>query len=181
MNIYTKAVLAVIAALSLSGCQKTVNDSALSKQANDDVISEQTKRETALAVQAALENAEIQARQFKDLESREKAELSAVLRGLSQEKAATIILDSMGKRIKQFWSRPSSDYSGLEAYIRMSLERSGELADVRIVQSSGDVLFDQSVVRAVQRAAPFDEVKHIDARTFDDKFRKITVQFRPED
>jgi len=42
-------------------------------------------------------------------------------------------------------------------------------------------LFDQSGLRAVQRAAPFDEVKQFDARTFEEKFRTLTVKFRPED
>ena len=57
----------------------------------------------------------------------------------------------------------------------------GELVDVRIVKTSGDVLFDRSALTAVNRAAPFDEVKRFDAATFEKKFRSLTVKFRPED
>ena len=69
---------------------------------------------------------------------------------------------------------------GLEVYLRMSLASNGELVDVRVVRSSGDVLFDRSAVTAVQRSAPFDEVKRFDAATFEEKFRTLTVKFRPD-
>jgi len=103
------------------------------------------------------------------------------LNALASEKAAANVLDAMTTRITRSWRRPVSFQGGLEVYLRMSLASNGELVDVRIVQSSGDVLFDQSGLRAVQRAAPFDEVKQFDARTFEEKFRTLTVKFRPED
>ena len=63
----------------------------------------------------------------------------------------------------------------------MALASNGELVDVRVVRSSGDVLFDRSALTAVKRAAPFNEVDQFDAATFEEKFRSLTVKFRPED
>ena len=87
----------------------------------------------------------------------------------------------MTTRITRSWRRPLSFQGGLEVYIRMSLASTGQLVSVHVVESSGDLLFDLSGLRAVQRAAPFDEVKQLDASTFEEKFRTLTVKFRPED
>ena len=104
-----------------------------------------------------------------------------MLNALASEKAAANVLDAMTTRITRAWRRPVAFTGGLEVYLRMALAANGELVDVRIVKSSGDVLFDRSALTAVQRAAPFDEVKQFDAATFEEKFRSLTVKFRPED
>ena len=101
-----------------------------------------------------------------------------------EKKASADVLDALNKmtiRITEAWRRPSGFRGGLEVYLRMSLASDGELVDVRIVKTSGDVLFDRSATSAVKRAAPFDEVKQFDEATFEEKFRSLTVKFRPED
>lgn len=98
-----------------------------------------------------------------------------------EEKAAANALDALTTRITRAWRRPVAFKGGLEVYLRMSLASNGELVDVRIVKTSGDVLYDRSALTAVKRAAPFDEVKQFDAATFEEKFRSLTVKFRPED
>ncbi len=99
----------------------------------------------------------------------------------AEERIGWNALDQMTTRITQAWRRPVGFKGGLEVYLRMSLASNGELVDVRIVKTSGDVLFDRSAVTAVKRAAPFDEVKQFDEATFEEKFRSLTVKFRPED
>ena len=64
--------------------------------------------------------------------------------------------------------------------LRISLASNGELIDTTVIGGSGDTLFNRSAIDAVKRAAPFDEVKQFDEETFEDKFRSITVKFRPE-
>ena len=100
---------------------------------------------------------------------------------LDAEKQSATVLDAITSRITRAWRRPVAFNGGLEVYLRMSLASNGELVDVRIVKTSGDALFDRSALTAVNRAAPFDEVKQFDAATFEEKFRSLTVKFRPED
>ena len=100
---------------------------------------------------------------------------------LDSEKQSATVLDTITTRITRAWRRPVAFKGGLEVYLRMSLASDGELVDVRIIMTSGDVLFDRSAVTAVKRAAPFDEVKQFDDATFEEKFRSLTVKFRPED
>ncbi len=131
-------------------------------------------------LEEAFKMAEAEARALEELKQKEAEEL-AVLNALAAEKAAANVLDAMTTRITQAWRRPVAFTGGLEVYLRMSLASNGELVDVRVVKSSGDALFDRSGLTAVQRAAPFHEVKQFDVRTFEEKFRTLTVKFRPED
>ena len=124
----------------------------------------------------AYQQAEAEARKLQDSEAER-----ALLDALASQKAAENVLDAMTTRITRAWRRPVAFKGGLEVYLRMSLASNGELVDVRVVKTSGDVLFDRSALTAVQRAAPFDEVKQFDAATFEEKFRSLTVKFRPED
>jgi len=89
-------------------------------------------------------------------------------------------LISMTTRITDSWRRPVGFKGGLEAYIRMVLSSNGEIVDARIAKTSGDVLFDRSTVNAVLRAGPFIEVASFDAKVFEEKFRTLTIRFRPE-
>ena len=139
---------------------------------------ERVKQEKAL--EDAFKQAEAEARALEELKKKEEAEL-AVLNALASEKAAANVLDAMTTRITRAWRRPVAFKGGLEVYLRMALASNGELVDVRVVKSSGDVLFDRSALTAVKRAAPFGEVKQFDAATFEEKFRSLTVKFRPED
>ena len=132
-------------------------------------------------LEEAFKRAETEARSLEDLaQQKHEAEL-ALSTALASEKAAANTLDAMTTRITQAWRRPVAFKGGLEVYLCMSLASNGELVDVRIVKTSGDVLFDRSALTAVNRAAPFDEVKRFDAATFEKKFRSLTVKFRPED
>ena len=149
---------------------------ALKKQAALEAERQQKEK----AIEEAFKQAEAEARALEELKKKEEAEL-AVLNALASEKAAANVLDAMTTRITRAWRRPVAFKGGLEVYLRMSLASNGELVDVRVVKTSGDVLFDRSALTAVQRAAPFDEVKQFDAATFEEKFRSLTVKFRPED
>ena len=132
-------------------------------------------------LEEAFKRAETEARSLEDLaQQKHEAEL-ALSTALASEKAAANTLDAITTRLTRAWRRPVAFKGGLEAYLRMSLASNGELVDVRIIKTSGDVLFDRSALTAVNRAAPFDEVQQFDEATFEEKFRSLTVKFRPED
>jgi len=49
------------------------------------------------------------------------------------------------------WAGPQRS---LKALVRFSVKENGEIAGVKIVQSSGDPLYDESVIRAVKKSSP---------------------------
>ena len=81
----------------------------------------------------------------------------------------------------QRWNRPPSARNNMVAEVRISLSPFGDLLDVTLVQSSGNEPFDRSVMQAIRNAAPFNELRNLERRVFDEYFRRFTIRFRPED
>jgi TonB family protein len=72
---------------------------------------------------------------------------------------ANAYVHQMEKRIMAAWHLPKRS-AGLTVALRMNLERSGRISDVRVEQSSGHEHFDESAVEAVRRVAEFPPVPH---------------------
>ena len=79
------------------------------------------------------------------------------------------------------WNRPPSARNSMTALLQVTLSPFGELLEVKLLDSSGSESFDRSAVQAVQRAAPFPELKKMDRKIFDANFRRFNFRFRPED
>src|SRR6266576_1337969 len=66
-------------------------------------------------------------------------------------------LDQVESRIMAVWQLPKK-VDGRNVIMRMHLERSGRVSNVRVEESSGDKEFDDAAVEAVRRAIPFPPV-----------------------
>jgi len=58
------------------------------------------------------------------------------------------------EKVQNSWLRPAGSPSGLRCVIRVKLIPGGEVVSAKVVQSSGDPLFDRSVETAVLKASP---------------------------
>jgi len=61
------------------------------------------------------------------------------------------------KRISALWSPPSLaiESEGKETVVSFQLNKSGQVKDVQIEQSSGNIYYDQAALRAIYEADPF--------------------------
>jgi len=66
-------------------------------------------------------------------------------------------LDRVERRILAVWRLPEK-LNGRKVILRMHLERSGRVSNVRVEKSSGDKKFDDSAIEAVRTASPFPPV-----------------------
>ena len=82
--------------------------------------------------------------------------------------------------IQNSWVIPNYAKLGMATRIQINMLYSGELVDVSILESSGDELFDESVINAVIKAAPFTEFKNMNLTVFDEYFSNIIIYFQPE-
>ncbi len=83
--------------------------------------------------------------------------------------------------VAQNWNRPPSARNNMVAVVKLQLSAFGDLLSVKLVTSSGDDAYDRSVVQAIQLAAPFRELKDLERRVFNNKFKTFEFRFRPED
>ncbi len=79
--------------------------------------------------------------------------------------------------VTRHWNIPSASSETLKTVVKVRIIPGGDVVDVQIINSSGDPAFDQSVEKAVYRAAPLP-VPSIESGLFDD-FREVIFEFEP--
>ncbi len=85
----------------------------------------------------------------------------------------------ISRAIEQNWKRPPSARNGMHAVLLIDLVPTGEVVAVRIVESSGNAAFDRSAERAVERLGKLEVPD--DPRIFERYFRRLRLEFQPED
>jgi periplasmic protein TonB len=74
--------------------------------------------------------------------------------GIQKDPEFLLYYETIRKRIKDAWSFPGAN-NELSTAVLFAIGSNGELTGVKILESSHDKAFDNSVVRAIRRAAPF--------------------------
>jgi len=75
--------------------------------------------------------------------------------------------EELRAKIENAWNIPPRS-KGLKAVFFLSINRAGNVEQARLVQGSGNALFDESLQRAIQQAQPFPALpEDFTARTFD--------------
>ena len=77
------------------------------------------------------------------------------------------------------WSRPPSARNGMRATLQVDLVPTGDVAQVLVIESSGNLAFDRSAEAAVRKAGKFEVPQ--ESRIFEENFRSFPVIFKPED
>ena len=88
------------------------------------------------------------------------------------------------QQVEEKWSRPVElrlmDLSNIEAVVAVEILPTGELQSASIIRSSGNVNYDQSVLRAIEKVRRFTVPQ--DSDVFEaGGFRQLNIIFRPED
>jgi TonB family protein len=74
--------------------------------------------------------------------------------GIQKDPEFLLYYETIRKRIKDAWSFPGAN-NDLSTEVLFAIGPNGELNGVKVLESSRDTAFDDSVVRAIRRAAPF--------------------------
>ncbi|HLW69850.1 MAG TPA: cell envelope integrity protein TolA [Candidatus Binataceae bacterium] len=75
--------------------------------------------------------------------------------GIQQDAGFLLYYQEVQKRIKDAWSFAGGSDPDLTATVTFGINPDGSLNSVKVTSSSHDPAFDDSVVRAIRRAAPF--------------------------
>jgi TonB family protein len=67
--------------------------------------------------------------------------------------------------------------SNLKVVVHFSIKDNGEITGLKIIQSSGDSSYDESVLRAVKKSSPLPPPPETARRDFAD----VELTFRPKD
>lgn len=122
------------------------------------------------------------ARKKKQEEEKRKKELAARLEAERRQQMVNSALNQyipiITQKVSRNWNRPASVQSGITANVAVRLTASGEVVSAKLVRSSGNSVFDRSVVNAVYKASPLPIPQE---RGVNEEFRELSLNFNPED
>ncbi len=158
----------------------------------------EAKRKAELAAKQKAEaerkrKAELAAKQKAEAEARRKAEEAARARaeaemraqleaeqGRLEEQRVQSVLGEyvayIADKVERNWLRPPGSAAGLKCTVNVKLIPGGDVVSARVVQSSGDTVFDDSAEKAVLRAAPLPVP---DDPSIAKHFRDFNFVFKP--
>ncbi|TNE76837.1 MAG: cell envelope integrity protein TolA, partial [Gammaproteobacteria bacterium] len=119
-----------------------------------------------------------EARKAEAAEARKQAQAAA-----ARAREAQMLTESekyqalIRERLSQAWYPPSSATEEMTARLQITLLPTGELAGVKLVNSSGNTAFDNSALSAVRSLARYPIPDERD--TFERYFRQFTIEFNP--
>lgn len=161
---------------------------ALEKEQRQQRERDEARRQEEVARQRAAE--EDARRREQERLAQQQAEREAATRAAQEAQANQIASENLivaeyagiiKRIISQNWQIPPSARNGMMTEVRLQLVPTGEVVAVNIIQSSGNDVFDRSVLQAVERADRFIELQDLDNTVFERNFRTFTLVFRPED
>jgi colicin import membrane protein len=132
-------------------------------------VAKRKAEEERKKAEAARRKAEEERRQ-RELQASIEAEQNAA----QTEAAIERFIPQLQMRVQRYWIRPPSTHDNMVVLLQVELLPSGDVRDVKIVESSGDRTFDRSAQAAVYRAAPLpvptDPAAAAKLRSFNFKF-----------
>lgn len=85
------------------------------------------------------------------------------------------------EQVTENWSRPPGARNGITVVLEVNMVPTGQVMNVRVVKSSGDIPFDRSAEQAVKRVGQFQGIREMPNDVFERYFRVFQLTFRPED
>jgi len=84
--------------------------------------------------------------------------------------------DLVQKKVRDAWSVPPQS-KGLQAVVFLTIDRAGHVEQLRFTQRSGNVLYDESLQRAIKQAEPLPPLPE----DYTGRFLEVDMRFRPTD
>ena len=107
-----------------------------------------------------------------DLIKIDKAEIAS-----SSEKEINQISSMIVNMVESAWVKPKNIQDGLVCDLRLVVNRNGRIISVSLIKSSGNIRFDNSAMKAVNRVESFNFYNKIPNNLYADNFKKIVITF----
>ena len=81
--------------------------------------------------------------------------------------------------IQSAWRKPMNIQDGLVCDLRLTINNNGRVIKANLIRSSGNIRFDNSALKAVQRVETFNFFNKIPLSIYSSNFKNIVVTFNP--
>ena len=96
-----------------------------------------------------------------------------------EENQIDILSSYIIENIQSAWRKPINIQDGLVCNLRLSINKNGRIIDINLIKSSGNLRFDNSAIKAVQRVETFSFLKDIPINMYNSNFKSIVITFNP--
>ena len=96
-----------------------------------------------------------------------------------EENQIDILSSYIIENIQSAWRKPINIQDGLVCVLRLSINKNGRIIDINLIKSSGNLRFDNSALKAVQRVETFSFLQDIPMSIYNSNFRSIVITFNP--
>jgi len=97
----------------------------------------------------------------------------------AEQKQINIFAQKIIETIENAWMKPRNIPDNLIANLRLHIQPTGRISKVDLLQSSGNIRFDNSALQAVRRVETLNFFKNIPYNLYEKEFQKIAVSFNP--
>ena len=81
--------------------------------------------------------------------------------------------------IQTAWRKPINIQDGLICNLRLSINKNGRIINANLIKSSGNIRFDNSALKAVERVETFNFFNKIPLSIYASNFKNIVITFNP--
>ena len=81
--------------------------------------------------------------------------------------------------IQKAWRKPINIQDGLICDMRLTINKNGRIVKINLIRSSGNIRFDNSALKAVERVETFNFFDRIPPNLYQSDFKNILVKFNP--
>lgn len=116
-----------------------------------------------------------------EIQAESKATAKPLAIAVKAEPVTVEKVDAMlAKRISESWVKPAGKIDDLSVAVEIRLGRSGNIADAKVLQSSGSKDFDASALAAIRAIGRIEEVSQLSEEDYQAAYAKRSILFTPE-
>ena len=82
--------------------------------------------------------------------------------------------------IQSAWRKPINIQDGLICEMRLVINKNGRIVKANLIKSSGNIRFDNSALKAVERVESFSFFDQIPQTLYLSNFKQILIKFNPK-
>ena len=83
------------------------------------------------------------------------------------------------QNLQSAWRKPINIQDGLVCDLRITINKNGRIINVNLIKSSGNIRFDNSAMKALQRIETFNFFDSIPYNIYLSNFKNIVITFNP--
>ncbi len=173
------------------------NKSILSKPINVNLVFEEAVEKKNKNVRAQKNNLEASSKEEVEIQAEvasESISFDSIIESVSLEdlikEDSKILFESEQSQVNKYssliiqtiqsaWRKPMNIQDGLVCNLRLSINKNGRVIDVNLIKSSGNIRFDNSALKAVQRVETFSFFNKIPSNIYSANFKNIVITFNP--